>query len=74
MSFGLDMPMADISHVKGAGAHGFYKEVKAQTGFAPNWNFNKVLIGPEGDVVGTWRSNTKPQSRKILRAIEPLLN
>lgn len=73
VSFGLDMPMADISSVKGAGAHGFYKAVQEQTGFVPNWNFNKVLIGADGQVLDTWRASTRPTSRAIIRAIEPLL-
>ncbi len=73
MTFGLDLPMADITRVKGKNAHPFYREVAEETGFVPRWNFNKVLIGPEGDVVGTWGSSTKPQSPKITGAIETLL-
>ncbi|MEM9636195.1 MAG: glutathione peroxidase [Pseudomonadota bacterium] len=73
LNFALDLPMADITHVKGADAHPFYQQVAAETGFTPRWNFNKVLIGPEGDVVGTWGSSIKPQSRKITQAIETLL-
>ncbi|GFE51175.1 glutathione peroxidase [Roseobacter cerasinus] len=73
VTFGLDLPMADITRVKGEGAHVFYQEVAAETGFVPRWNFNKVLIGPEGEVVGTWGSSTKPQSPKITQAIEALL-
>lgn len=73
VSFGLTLPMADITPVKGSDAHGFYAAVRAQTGFVPNWNFNKVLIDAEGRVVETWRASTRPQSRAIVRAIEPLL-
>lgn len=73
IAFGLDLPMADITHVKGGKAHAFYKAVEAETGFVPRWNFNKVLIGPDGKVVGTWGATAKPQSPEILRAIEPLL-
>lgn len=73
LNFALDLPMADITHVKGAQAHPFYRDVAEATGFTPRWNFNKVLIGPEGDVVGTWGSATKPQSAKIIGAIEALL-
>jgi len=65
--------MADITSVKGDSAHGFYKAVKAQTGFVPNWNFNKVLIDGDGQVVETWRASTRPMSRAVVRAIEPLL-
>lgn len=73
VNFGLDLPMADITTVKGANAHPFYKAVKAETGFAPKWNFNKVLIGPDGAVVRTWPSAVKPMSGQVRRAIEPLL-
>ncbi|MCV3269848.1 glutathione peroxidase [Roseobacter sp. WL0113] len=73
INFGLDLPMTDITHVKGASAHPFYRELAEETGFVPRWNFNKVLIGPEGDVVGTWGSSTKPQSSQITQAIETLL-
>ncbi len=73
ISFGLDMPMTDITHVKGSKAHPFYKAVAAETGFQPKWNFNKVLIGPDGKVMGSWGSSTKPESAEIVKAIEPLL-
>ena len=73
MTFGLDLPMADITSVKGASAHGFYRDVRAQTGFVPRWNFNKVLIAPDGSVAGTWGSNTRPMSNAIRSAVEELL-
>ena len=73
ISFGLDLPMTDITRVTGAGAHPFYRAVAAETGFAPRWNFNKVLIAPDGTVAGTWGSATQPQSAEIVEAILPLL-
>ena len=73
ITFGLDLPMTDITDVKGADAHPFYKAVKAETGFGPQWNFNKVLIAPDGSVAGTWGSTVKPTSRSIVKAIEALL-
>jgi glutathione peroxidase len=73
VNFGLDMPMADITSVRGRDAHPFYREVAEETGFVPRWNFNKVLIGPDGAVVGTWGANVDPQSDQIVGAIEPLL-
>lgn len=74
INFDLDLPMTDIVHVRGALAHPFYKAVKEETGFVPRWNFNKVLVGPDGTVVKTWRAATKPQSAAITREIEALLN
>lgn len=74
ISFGLDLPMADITHVRGTEAHPFYQSLSQDVGFTPTWNFNKVLIGPDGAVVGMWGSSTRPQSPAIVDAIEPLLN
>lgn len=73
ISFGLDMPMTDITHVIGQQAHPFYRDVAARTGFVPQWNFNKVLIGPDGAVVETWGSRVRPMSGKVTSAIERLL-
>ena len=73
INYGLDLPMADITHVKGDQAHPFYKSVKKETGFVPSWNFNKVLIGADGKILGTWRASTRPQSKKITRAVEHAL-
>lgn len=74
LTYGLDLPMTDITHVKGPQAHPFYKAVREATGFQPGWNFNKVLIGPQGAVVATWGSTARPESRAIVGKIEPLLN
>lgn len=74
MNFGLDMPMADITRVKGRQAHPFYQDLQAETGFVPRWNFNKVLIGPDGAVDATWGSRTKPMSPEITGAVEALLD
>ena len=74
LNFGLDLPMADITHVKGSEAHPFYKSLRAEFGFVPRWNFNKVLIAPDGTVVATWGSRTKPMSIEIRKSVEALLD
>jgi glutathione peroxidase len=74
LNYGLDLPMTDISHVKGPNSHPFYQSVRAETGFEPGWNFNKVLIAPDGHVVATWGSAVKPMSRTVKQQIEALLN
>jgi glutathione peroxidase len=73
LTYGIDMPMAEISHVKGAGAHPFYRRVEAETGFVPGWNFNKILLDGEGRVVGTWGSLVTPLSKSIVQAVEAQL-
>jgi len=72
-NFHLTMPMTDITPVKGAKAHPFYQWVKAESGFAPAWNFNKVLIDRQGRVAGTWPSGVKPDSAEMVQAIEAAL-
>ncbi len=73
INFNLDLPMTMIQPVRGSAAHPFYKWVKTQTGFEPRWNFNKVLIAPDGTVAATYRSNVAPQNRRITREIEKFL-
>ncbi|MGC9419889.1 MAG: glutathione peroxidase [Rhodovulum sp.] len=73
VNFGLTLPMTEITHVKGKNAHPFYKWLAAEAGFTPGWNFNKVLLGPDGAVLATWGSFTKPTASKLTRRIEALL-
>jgi len=72
-TFDLTLPMTEITAVTGAEAHPFYQWVRAETGFEPGWNFNKVLIGPDGKVVGTYGSNVKPESDQIAGQIAAML-
>jgi glutathione peroxidase len=72
-NYGVDFPLSGIAHVRGAQAAPFYAWVKAQTGWEPNWNFNKVLIGRDGRVAGTFGSGDEPQGAKLTKAIEAAL-
>jgi glutathione peroxidase len=72
-NFDLTIPMTDITHVKGDAAHPFYAWLAAEHDFVPGWNFNKVLIGPAGEVVATWGSVMRPNASPVLRRIEALL-
>lgn len=72
LTFGLDLPMTEISHVRGPDALPFYDWVRNETGFEPRWNFDKVLLGTDGAVVGTWRSTTRPDAlRDEIEALLP---
>ncbi|MCF6445056.1 glutathione peroxidase [Nereida sp. MMG024] len=73
LNFNLDMPMTEITSVKGPQAHPFYAWVRQETGFVPEWNFNKVLIDPDGAVAATWRSRVRPLSGEITKKIEAML-
>ena len=69
-TFGVEFPMAGIAHVRGAEAAPFYAWVREQTHWEPNWNFNKVLIGRDGRIAGTFGSGDEPQGAKLSAAIE----
>ena len=73
LNFDLDLPMTTITPVKGADAHPFYKWLAEAEGWKPSWNFNKVLIAPDGSVAGTWGSAARPEGGAITRPIEALL-
>lgn len=72
--FDISLPMTEITQVTGPEAHPFYAWLAREHGFTPTWNFNKVLIGPSGEVVATWGSMPAPTSRAVISKIEPLLN
>lgn len=74
LTYGIDLPMTGITSVKGASAHPFYASLKAEEGFTPSWNFNKVLLSPQGEVVATYPSQIKPSSARIISQVEALLN
>lgn len=74
LQFGIDLPMSTITPVRGVDAHPFYRSLRDENGFEPRWNFNKVLIGRDGQVVGTYGSLVRPLSPEIVDEIEAQLN
>lgn len=73
VNFNLSLPMTDITHVRGRDAHPFYAAIRDRTGWQPKWNFNKVLIGADGAVLGTWGSTADPMGSEIRAAVEAAL-
>lgn len=73
VNFALDFPMAGITPIRGPQAHPLYAWLAREHGFVPRWNFNKVLLGRNGEVRGTWGAQTRPLSRPIQRAVEEAL-
>jgi len=70
-TFGVQFPMTGLVHVKGPDADPFYKWVKAdQDGWEPSWNFNKVLIGRDGLIQGTFGSLDEPGGRTLTKALD----
>ncbi|MBM3605635.1 MAG: glutathione peroxidase [Alphaproteobacteria bacterium] len=74
MEYGITLPMTDILPVAKGEVHPFFAWVRQQTGFVPRWNFSKVLLGPDGQILGTWGSFTKPGGRQIMALVAPHLS
>ena len=71
--FGVGFPMAGVTHVKGPAAAPFYAWVRETAGWTPGWNFNKVLVGRDGLVAGTFGSGEKPDGAALTAAITAAL-
>ena len=67
--FGIDFPLTGLTRVKGPQAAPFYAWVKTSRKWEPTWNFNKVLIGRDGRVAGTFGSGDDPDGPKLSAAI-----
>lgn len=74
VNFSLDIPMTTITSVLGNDAHPFYRWLEVEAGFTPRWNFNKVLIAPDGSVAATFGSNVRPLSRQMTSSITGYLD
>lgn len=71
----IDFPLTAKVRVRGKEAHPFYKWA-ARTlgaGAAPRWNFHKYLVSPDGRLVSHFPSATEPGSKKVVEAIEALI-
>jgi glutathione peroxidase len=72
-TFGVKFPMFTKTQVTGDGAVPLFKQLTAQTGQKPRWNFHKYLIGRDGKVIDQYNSMTGPDSKSLLGAIEKAL-
>jgi len=73
-TFGIEFPMAGLSHVRGPEAHPFYQWVKAEKQWEPQWNFHKVLIGRDGRIGGLFGSGDEPSGTKLQGAVDAALS
>lgn len=72
-TFGVKFPMFAKTAVRGSDANPLFRELAAQTGRAPLWNFHKYLIGRDGKVVAQYSSLTRPDDATLVRALEQQL-
>ena len=74
-NFNITFPITGKYDVKGDNAHPIYLWAKETYGKSavPMWNFHKILINKNGNVVDTYASFTNPMSKKIIKKLEQIL-
>ncbi|MER7488296.1 glutathione peroxidase [Streptomyces sp. NPDC126497] len=77
-TYGVTFPMTEKVEVNGDGRHALYERL---VGFADaeghtgdiRWNFEKFLIGRDGEVVARFSPQTEPESAQVVAAVEKAL-
>jgi glutathione peroxidase len=64
--------MTGLVEVRGPTAHPFYRWA-AEQGYAPDWNFYKLLLDGDGRIVAAYDRFTEPDDSTLVAAIEALL-
>ncbi|MDC0397378.1 glutathione peroxidase [Candidatus Pelagibacter sp.] len=74
-NFNITFPMTSKYEVKGDNAHPIYIWAKNTFGKStvPKWNFHKILINKNGEIVDTFASFTGPMSKKIINKLNQIL-
>lgn len=77
-TYDVSFPLTEKLDVNGVHQHPLYRELTKTPDATGNageveWNFEKFLISPEGNVVGRFRPTTTPDADEVVGAIESVL-
>ena len=77
-TYGVSFPLLAKADVNGADRHPLYSRLTETADAAGEagdvqWNFEKFLIAPNGDVVNRFRPRTEPDAPEVIAAIEAVL-
>ncbi|MBB5120996.1 glutathione peroxidase [Streptomyces eurocidicus] len=78
-TYGVSFPLFEKTDVNGEGRHPLYTELTRTQDAAGEagdvqWNFEKFLLSPQGEVVGRFRPRVEPEADEVVRAIEAQLS
>ncbi len=78
MTYGVTFPMTDKIDVNGPQRHALYQHLTARAdaeGEAGDvqWNFEKFLVSPDGDIVARFRPQVLPDADEVVTAVESVL-
>jgi glutathione peroxidase len=77
-NYGVEFPLFEKIEVNGEGRHPLYEQLTAKADAEGNagdiqWNFEKFLVSPEGEIVQRFRPMTAPDDAELVSAIEGTL-
>ena len=72
-TFGVKFPMFVKTTVRGKDALPLFKQLAAQSGTTPKWNFYKYVISRDGKDIKSYSSMTGPQDKSFVQEIEKQL-
>ena len=74
-NYGVEFDMFSKIVVRGQGQAPLYRYLTGHPKFAGqvDWNFEKFLVGRNGEVIGRFKSDVEPLSRSMVTAIENAL-
>ncbi|GAA4605159.1 glutathione peroxidase [Actinoplanes octamycinicus] len=77
-TYGVTFPMTEKVEVNGAGRHPLYQALTPEAdaeGYTGDirWNFEKFLIGPDGEIRARFGPRTTPDAPEVVTAIEAAL-
>jgi glutathione peroxidase len=78
VNYAVTFPLFEKIEVNGPGRHALYDELTAvpdaegQAGDI-QWNFEKFLVSPEGEIVGRFRPGVTPEDPALVSAVEAAL-
>ena len=74
-NYGVEFDMFSKIVVRGPGQAPLYKYLTTHPKFPGqvDWNFEKFLVGRNGEVIGRFKSEVEPSSKQLVTAIEAAL-
>lgn len=75
LNYKTSFPLFSKITVKGKGIHPLYAYLTKESPFPGDikWNFNKFLVGQDGQIAARFDSRTEPMSKNVTDAIDKLL-
>lgn len=78
LTYGTTFPMTEKLEVNGDGRHALYVQLVDTPDAAGEagdvqWNFEKFLVAPSGEVVARFRPPVEPEADEVVAAIEAVL-